>query len=215
MSAEAKGLVTGLIQPDPTVRLTAEQTLLHPWVKDMALLCRQRALSVKTQADTARDGAEGDGVQSPAQADAPETMTRHTGSKGEMTHSELATPVGATPGQQRPGHTPREVGRPEKQHPDPEFLNKDNNPGSLTGLEVDNKQLTEPLSQTDPPSPIKTQSEQVEQQQQSPPRSPPSTAEKQQTTAGQPTPRHPSSNPTTASSSPSVHQRDVGSLSPL
>uniref|UniRef100_A0A665VY40 Protein kinase domain-containing protein n=1 Tax=Echeneis naucrates TaxID=173247 RepID=A0A665VY40_ECHNA len=34
--AEARGLVRALLQPDPTVRLTAEQTLLHPWVKAMA-----------------------------------------------------------------------------------------------------------------------------------------------------------------------------------
>lgn len=204
----------GLIQPDPTVRLTAEQTLLHPWVKDMALLCRQRALSVKTQVDTACDGAEGDRVQSPAQIDAPQTMGQHTGSKGEMTQSELATPVAATPGQQRPGYTPRELSRPEIQHPDPEFLNKDHDPGIPTNLHVDNKLLTDPLSQTNPPSQIKTQSKQVNQQQ-SPPRSPPSTAEKQQTTAGQPTLQHPSSNPTTVSSSHSVHQQDISSLSPL
>uniref|UniRef100_A0A665VXV9 non-specific serine/threonine protein kinase n=1 Tax=Echeneis naucrates TaxID=173247 RepID=A0A665VXV9_ECHNA len=30
-----QGLVRALLQPDPTVRLTAEQTLLHPWVKAM------------------------------------------------------------------------------------------------------------------------------------------------------------------------------------
>lgn len=204
----------GLIQPDPTVRLTAEQTQLHPWVKDMALLCRQRALSVKTQGDTACDGAEGDRVQSPAQTDAPETMGHHTGSKGEMTHSELTTPVVATPGQQRPGYTPREVSRPEIQDSDPEFLNKDHNPGVPTDLHIDNKLLTDPLSQTNLPSQDKTQFKQVNQQQ-SPPRSPPSTAEKQQTTAGQPTPQHPSSNPTTVSSSPSVHQQDISSLSPL
>lgn len=214
MSAEAKGLVKGLIQPDPKVRLTAEQTLLHPWVKDMALLCKQRALSVKTQGDTVCDGAEGVRVRRPAQTEAPETMGRHTGSKGEMTHSELATPVAATPGQQRPGYTPREVSRPEIQHSDPEFLNKDHDPGIPTDLHVDNKVLTDLLSQTDLPSQIKTQSKQVNQQQ-SPPRSPPSTAEKQQTTAGRPTPQHPSSNPTTVSSSPTVHQQDIGSLSPL
>uniref|UniRef100_A0A8C4GLX5 Doublecortin-like kinase 3 n=1 Tax=Dicentrarchus labrax TaxID=13489 RepID=A0A8C4GLX5_DICLA len=33
ISEEARGLVRALLQPDPTVRLTAEQTLLHPWVK--------------------------------------------------------------------------------------------------------------------------------------------------------------------------------------
>uniref|UniRef100_A0A665VXB7 non-specific serine/threonine protein kinase n=1 Tax=Echeneis naucrates TaxID=173247 RepID=A0A665VXB7_ECHNA len=43
------GLVRALLQPDPTVRLTAEQTLLHPWVKAMASNCRQRMLIDKTQ----------------------------------------------------------------------------------------------------------------------------------------------------------------------
>ncbi|KAM8884824.1 serine/threonine-protein kinase DCLK3 [Synchiropus picturatus] len=49
VSAEAKGLVKALLQPDPTVRLTAEKTLLHPWVKEMASICKERALKDKTR----------------------------------------------------------------------------------------------------------------------------------------------------------------------
>lgn len=53
LSTEARGLVRALLQPDPTTRLTAEQTLQHPWVKAMASMCSQRALTDKTQASTA------------------------------------------------------------------------------------------------------------------------------------------------------------------
>uniref|UniRef100_A0A8C5EH92 Doublecortin-like kinase 3 n=1 Tax=Gouania willdenowi TaxID=441366 RepID=A0A8C5EH92_GOUWI len=41
---EAKSLVRALLQPDPTVRLTAKQTLQHPWVRAMTASCRQGAL---------------------------------------------------------------------------------------------------------------------------------------------------------------------------
>uniref|UniRef100_A0A4W6CYA3 Doublecortin-like kinase 3 n=1 Tax=Lates calcarifer TaxID=8187 RepID=A0A4W6CYA3_LATCA len=81
--------------PDPTVRLTAEQTLLHPWVKAMASVCRQRALTDKTQRNTAADaGAEPERVQRPAQTNAAETVTDkrlgHTGSEGDITQKELS-----------------------------------------------------------------------------------------------------------------------------
>lgn len=58
MCAEARRLVRALLQPDPTARLTAEQTLLHPWVKAMAALCRQGALTDRGQRDTTEAGAE-------------------------------------------------------------------------------------------------------------------------------------------------------------
>ncbi|KAF7664900.1 hypothetical protein LDENG_00160760 [Lucifuga dentata] len=52
ISEDARGLVRALLQPDPTVRLSAEQTLLHPWVKAMASVCRQGALTDKAQKNT-------------------------------------------------------------------------------------------------------------------------------------------------------------------
>uniref|UniRef100_A0A7N8XN10 non-specific serine/threonine protein kinase n=1 Tax=Mastacembelus armatus TaxID=205130 RepID=A0A7N8XN10_9TELE len=67
ISEEARGLVRALLQPDPTVRLTAEQTLLHPWVKAMTSVCRQRALTDKTQRNTGHMGAEPERVQRPDQ----------------------------------------------------------------------------------------------------------------------------------------------------
>ncbi|XP_022602858.1 serine/threonine-protein kinase DCLK3 [Seriola dumerili] len=89
-----KGLVRALLQPDPTVRLTAQQTLLHPWVKAMASKCRQRTLTDKTRRNTADTGAEAERVQSPAQTNAAETMADktpgHTSSEGEITQKELS-----------------------------------------------------------------------------------------------------------------------------
>ncbi|XP_039977795.1 serine/threonine-protein kinase DCLK3 [Xiphias gladius] len=73
ISEEARGLVRALIQPDPTVRLTAEQTLLHPWVKAMASVCRQAPLKDKTQRNTADTGAEPERAQRPAKTNAAET----------------------------------------------------------------------------------------------------------------------------------------------
>uniref|UniRef100_A0A3Q2P3U3 Doublecortin-like kinase 3 n=1 Tax=Fundulus heteroclitus TaxID=8078 RepID=A0A3Q2P3U3_FUNHE len=49
---QAKGLVRSLLKPDPTERLTAEQTLQHHWVKDMSSAYSQRALSDKTKRNT-------------------------------------------------------------------------------------------------------------------------------------------------------------------
>uniref|UniRef100_A0A3Q3XNG7 Protein kinase domain-containing protein n=1 Tax=Mola mola TaxID=94237 RepID=A0A3Q3XNG7_MOLML len=60
--SEARGLVTALLQPDPTMRLTAEQTWLHPWVTAMASICRQRALTDRAERSTADDAAEPDRI---------------------------------------------------------------------------------------------------------------------------------------------------------
>uniref|UniRef100_A0A3B4FUH4 Protein kinase domain-containing protein n=1 Tax=Pundamilia nyererei TaxID=303518 RepID=A0A3B4FUH4_9CICH len=46
--AEARGLIRALLQPDPTVRLTAEQTLLHPWVKAMASTYCSRDINIES-----------------------------------------------------------------------------------------------------------------------------------------------------------------------
>ncbi|KAM6899563.1 serine/threonine-protein kinase DCLK3 [Xenentodon cancila] len=69
VSEEARSLVRALLQPDPTVRLTAAQTLLHQWVKTMASVCRQRALTHKTPSKTA-DIAEPQEIQKPPQTNA-------------------------------------------------------------------------------------------------------------------------------------------------
>ncbi|XP_042361999.1 serine/threonine-protein kinase DCLK3 [Plectropomus leopardus] len=94
ISEEARGLVRALLQPDPTARLTAEQTLLHPWVKAMASFCRQRALSDKTQRDTANTGAEPDKsrqverlAQINAAARVMDKSTRNTSREGEKESS--------------------------------------------------------------------------------------------------------------------------------
>ncbi|KAM9776082.1 serine/threonine-protein kinase DCLK3 isoform 2-T2 [Syngnathus typhle] len=44
ISEEAKGLVSGLIQPDPVARMTAEHTLQHPWLRAMATGCQPKTL---------------------------------------------------------------------------------------------------------------------------------------------------------------------------
>uniref|UniRef100_A0A4W6CXN7 Doublecortin-like kinase 3 n=1 Tax=Lates calcarifer TaxID=8187 RepID=A0A4W6CXN7_LATCA len=61
----------------------------------MASVCRQRALTDKTQRNTAADaGAEPERVQRPAQTNAAETVTDkrlgHTGSEGDITQKELS-----------------------------------------------------------------------------------------------------------------------------
>uniref|UniRef100_A0A671U3Y5 Doublecortin-like kinase 3 n=1 Tax=Sparus aurata TaxID=8175 RepID=A0A671U3Y5_SPAAU len=53
ISDDARGLVSALLQPDPTVRLNAQQTLQNPWVTVMASTCSQRALTDKTHRSTA------------------------------------------------------------------------------------------------------------------------------------------------------------------
>lgn len=106
MDAEARGFVKALLQPDPSVRLTAEQTLLHPWVKAMASTCRQRALTDKAQKKTGGSGGQPDTDQehvrtSSAEAEADkaagysrrcgdmETSERHTDLKTERRKDEV------------------------------------------------------------------------------------------------------------------------------
>lgn len=94
LKAEARGLVRALLQPDPKLRLTAEQTLLHPWVKAMASMCRQRALTDKKQRSTADTEAEPERVQRKAQTNAEETMADkrpvYASSSREITLNELS-----------------------------------------------------------------------------------------------------------------------------
>ncbi|KAM8841645.1 serine/threonine-protein kinase DCLK3 [Spinachia spinachia] len=94
VSEDATGLVRALLQPDPTVRLTAQQTMTHPWVKAVALICRQRALTEETRRDTADTGAEPDMpglVQRPAQTNVakrvPQGTPEGTSSEVEVTQT--------------------------------------------------------------------------------------------------------------------------------
>uniref|UniRef100_A0A665VXM2 Protein kinase domain-containing protein n=1 Tax=Echeneis naucrates TaxID=173247 RepID=A0A665VXM2_ECHNA len=90
ISEEARGLVRALLQPDPTVRLTAEQTLLHPWVKAMASNCRQRMLIDKTQRITSDYKVEAHQVQGPAQTGTAGIMAdTKPSSEGEITVKEF------------------------------------------------------------------------------------------------------------------------------
>ncbi|XP_057684659.1 serine/threonine-protein kinase DCLK3 [Corythoichthys intestinalis] len=52
ISDEAKRLVSDLLQPDPVVRMTAEQMLQHPWLRAMAASCQQKALECHRQSRT-------------------------------------------------------------------------------------------------------------------------------------------------------------------
>ncbi|XP_058475936.1 serine/threonine-protein kinase DCLK3 [Solea solea] len=92
ISEEARGLVRALLYPDPTVRLTAEQTMQHPWVKAMVSLCKQGAFTDKTQRITADTGEETERDRRAANSNTAETMTRsrHIGSERERTHKELS-----------------------------------------------------------------------------------------------------------------------------
>lgn len=79
------------------MRLTAEQTSLHPWVKAMASMSRQRALTDKTQRDTAATGAEPDKsrlvqrlVQTNAAKTVPDETPGQTGSEVEVTQKDFS-----------------------------------------------------------------------------------------------------------------------------
>ncbi|XP_061597849.1 serine/threonine-protein kinase DCLK3 [Cololabis saira] len=88
ISEEARSLVRTLLQPDPTVRPTAAQTLLHHWVNTMASVCRQRALTDQTLGKTA-DIAELQEIQKPPQTNAALTdkTPEHLGSKWDISLS--------------------------------------------------------------------------------------------------------------------------------
>ncbi|XP_022054361.2 serine/threonine-protein kinase DCLK2 isoform X2 [Acanthochromis polyacanthus] len=193
ISQEARCLIRALLQTDPTVRLTAEQTLHHPWVKTMASMCRQRALTDKTQRNT----AEPNRVQTPNAAeslrnqqgitlkelsrhDDTNTGSRQDESKTNAVHIMSPWVKEATPGQQKPESTSQET-----QDQDP----------NTNSAELDH--LNPLAAQTEPPSI------------QSPPDSPAPTSTSAQTTAGHSTQHNSSSDP--AAASPTLHQHDLTS----
>ncbi|RVE66555.1 hypothetical protein OJAV_G00108360 [Oryzias javanicus] len=86
ISEEAKNLVRCLLEVDPKMRLTSEQTLQHPWVKAMASVCMQRALTDKTQRKLQNAGAKIKEVQTPnSEEPLTDKTERHCGSKEEVT----------------------------------------------------------------------------------------------------------------------------------
>ncbi|KAM4724879.1 LOW QUALITY PROTEIN: serine/threonine-protein kinase DCLK3 [Anableps anableps] len=98
ISEEGKGLVRSLLKPDPTVRLTAEQTLQHHWVKAMASVCLQRAGSDKTKRNSVDSKIELQRDHRPAPTNAAESQTNqtagHSGTKKEISlkrHDEFTT----------------------------------------------------------------------------------------------------------------------------
>ncbi|XP_059206225.1 probable serine/threonine-protein kinase DDB_G0278901 [Centropristis striata] len=221
ISEEARGLVRALLQPDPTVRLTAEQTSLHPWVKAMASICRQRALTDKTQRETADTGAEPDKprqAQKQAQTNPVQTITHltpgDTSSEGDITH-----------------HTEMNTGRGQDEDKPPLQQSKETAHTVSQQLQVPTPSEATPGQQkpkctpTDSGSPSREPSSHERQdpgppdcdsgspvslsapsETQPPPHSPPPTNTVQQTTAG-----HLTHQPAAASSSHSLHQQNFTS----
>lgn len=202
--AEARGLVSSLLQPVPTVRLTAGQTLLHPWVKAMVADCRQGALKDKAQRNTAKNKADQEKVQRRHQNNASEPISE----KSEFTKKELIRSL-ASPG----FHTTncsltcspsKEVNRQEIQDPRPELSNTHCNPENRMSPR---NYFSGPITQMDPLPQIKTQSQQNSQQCPTLHHTSASTNQRQ-TVSGHLVSTHPSPNPATASSSQSLHQQN-------
>uniref|UniRef100_A0A671U9H6 Doublecortin-like kinase 3 n=1 Tax=Sparus aurata TaxID=8175 RepID=A0A671U9H6_SPAAU len=182
------GLVSALLQPDPTVRLNAQQTLQNPWVTVMASTCSQRALTDKTHRSTAATGAEPDTVQGHAQTNAAVVMTEKTpgnrSDEGEITHKQLGRHemnTGRGQNEERPPqqqseetitaqasqikvHTPSGATPTDRQDSGSKLSDTDYNPGSPASPGVGLNPLDDPAALTDPPPRVKTQSKQNSQQ---------------------------------------------------
>ncbi|XP_028279713.1 serine/threonine-protein kinase DCLK3 isoform X2 [Parambassis ranga] len=173
ISEEARRLVKALLQPDTTIRLTAEQTLLHPWVKAMASVCRQRALTDKTQElrSTADTGAEPESALRATESPTGKTpgskreltLSRHNESQPDMNtggtqdeskliqsketlvspHIKERTPLEATSGQHK-----KTEPTPTEQHSKQEI--QDLHPKLPKGVETN--QLVSSAPQREPPS---------------------------------------------------------------
>uniref|UniRef100_A0A671U376 Doublecortin-like kinase 3 n=1 Tax=Sparus aurata TaxID=8175 RepID=A0A671U376_SPAAU len=188
ISDDARGLVSALLQPDPTVRLNAQQTLQNPWVTVMASTCSQRALTDKTHRSTAATGAEPDTVQGHAQTNAAVVMTEKTpgnrSDEGEITHKQLGRHemnTGRGQNEERPPqqqseetitaqasqikvHTPSGATPTDRQDSGSKLSDTDYNPGSPASPGVGLNPLDDPAALTDPPPRVKTQSKQNSQQ---------------------------------------------------
>lgn len=197
--AEARGLVGSLLQSDPTVRLTAGQTLLHPWVQAMAAVCRQGAPRDKAQANPVHNTAEQDKVQRLHQRDASEKL--------ELSKKEPIRPFEGMPGLQpdcsQTCSPSREVHWPEMLHLAPEVSNTACNAGKQMSLR---NYFGGPITQMDPLPQIKPQSQQNSQSHLRL-RTPPSTNQRQ-SVSGDLVSTHLSTNPATASSPQPPHQQN-------
>lgn len=186
------------------MRLTAGQTLLHPWVKAMAADCRQGAPNDKAQRNTVKMKAEQDQAQRRHQNNASEL----TSEKSEFTKKEPIRPYGAPD-----VHTTnccitcsssREVNLQEIQDLAPELSNTHCSPENRMSLR---NYFSGPVTQMDPLPQIKSQSQQNSQQCPTLHHTSASTNQRQ-TVSGHIVSTHPSSNPARASSSQSLHQQN-------
>ncbi|XP_041665403.1 serine/threonine-protein kinase DCLK3 [Cheilinus undulatus] len=194
ISEEARGLVRALLQSDPTVRLTAQQTLLHPWVKAMVSTCRQGELSDKTQRCKAAAGAGPDRDQghvqtNPAEADTEETPRRSI-SDGKIPHEEISerqADINAGKGEEMQQKTSAvnkissqfkvhtmSVVTPDQQRPESPAETPDGGHSRLekqdespceTGLGDELSKLSDPKDQTEPSAEIKGPSSPTSQEQ--------------------------------------------------
>lgn len=204
LHAEARGLVRALLQPEPAVRLTAGQTLLHPWVKAMAVDCRQGAPNDKAQRNAVKMNAEQDQAQRRHQNNASEL----TSEKSEFTKKEPIRPFGMpdvhTTNCSLTCSSSREVNLQEIQDLAPELSNTHCSPENRMSLR---NYFSGPVTQMDPLPQIKSQSQQNSQQCPTLHHTSASTNQRQ-TVSGHIVSTHPSSNPATASSSQSLHQQN-------
>uniref|UniRef100_A0A674ND97 Doublecortin-like kinase 3 n=1 Tax=Takifugu rubripes TaxID=31033 RepID=A0A674ND97_TAKRU len=204
ISEEARGLVRALLQPEPTVRLTAGQTLLHPWVKAMAADCRQGAPNDKAKRNTVKMKAEQDQAQQRHQNNASEL----TSEKSESTKKEPISPFGMpevhTTNCRLTCSSSREVNLQEIQDLAPELSNTHCSPENRMSLR---SYFSGPVTQMDPLPQIKSQSQQNSQQCSTLQHTSASTNQRQ-TVLGHIVSTRPSSNPATASSSQSLHQQN-------
>lgn len=179
LCADARGLVSALLQPDPTLRLNAQQTLQNSWVTAMASTCSQRALIDKTHRSTSATGAEPDTVQGHAQTNAAVVMIektpRNRSDEGDSheTNTGRGQNEGRPPQQQSEEtitaqasqvHTPSGATPTDRQDSGSKLSDTDYNPGSPASPGVGLNPLDDPAALTDPPPQVKTQSKQNSQQ---------------------------------------------------
>ncbi|KAM3858460.1 serine/threonine-protein kinase DCLK3 [Diretmus argenteus] len=88
VSEGAIGLVKALLQIDPTVRLTAAQTLVHPWVQAMASSCSQGALTHKDQKNTPVCERDPERLQTNAVEGRRDKRPEHSSSQEPLSHKE-------------------------------------------------------------------------------------------------------------------------------